>query len=259
MGVTGRIRRGLTGVLDRTMARRWARAAEVADRIDMATLASLRHRAATLRDRVDHFARAADGRLATPPVGSNAIAKPLHTDWAYRPEPWRMPVSPTGQAAIATGTRIGSEATVFHDCAVSEITYRQLRNRRDSDIAPFAMRVDVFHFEGSFLSLVLDLPQAGIDGLKKRHLIRVATEIEVEKPLEVFARLNIQHGPNSEQFVREVPGRGTETWVDFDLAYSELNEKRISRMWLDLIFDAPDLNQIILRDLTVTRRPRADL
>jgi hypothetical protein len=32
----------------------------------------------------------------------------------------------------------------------------------------------------------------------------------VEKPLEIFARLNIKHGPNIEQIVRELPMMGEE-------------------------------------------------
>jgi hypothetical protein len=50
-----------------------------------------------------------------------------------------------------------------------------------------------------------------------------------------------------------------EVWVEFDLAYTDLNEKRIERMWLDLIFEGPELNQILLRDVTLARRPRAEI
>ena len=47
--------------------------------------------------------------------------------------------------------------------------------------------------------------------------------------------------------------------VEFDLAYTKMNEKRIERMWVDLIFVGPEMNQIILRDVTFSRRPRAEL
>ena len=50
-----------------------------------------------------------------------------------------------------------------------------------------------------------------------------------------------------------------ETVVEFDLAYTNLNEKRIERAWIDLIFEAPEMNQIILRDVTLSRRPRAEV
>ena len=81
----------------------------------------------------------------------------------------------------------------------------------------------------------------------------------MEKPLEIFARLNIKHGPNVEQIVRELPLNAAEVAVEFDLAYTKINEKRVEKIWVDLIFEGPEMNQIILRDVTLTRRPRADL
>ena len=87
--------------------------------------------------------------------------------------------------------------------------------------------------------------------------MRIDGIIESEKPIEIFARLNIQHGPNTEQIVRELDLGEKNIVVEFDLAYSKLNEKRIGKIWLDLIFEAPDLNQIILRDLTFSRHRRA--
>lgn len=117
----------------------------------------------------------------------------------------------------------------------------------------------MFRFDGSFLSLVVDLPQGAIDGLQKKHLIRMDTIVEMEKPLEIFARLNIRHGPNTEQLVRELPLHESEIMVEFDLAYSRLNEKRIDKAWIDLIFEGPEMNQVTIRDLTFSRRPRAEL
>jgi hypothetical protein len=38
-----------------------------------------------------------------------------------------------------------------------------------------------------------------------------------------------------------------------------MNEKRVERIWLDLIFEGPEMNQVTLRDLTFSRRPRAEL
>ena len=69
---------------------------------------------------------------------------------------------------------------MFHDCRVSELTVRQIRNTREADIAPFGFRMDVFRFDGSFLSLVIDLPEEAARGLKLRHLIRLDAIVELE-------------------------------------------------------------------------------
>ena len=259
MAVGARLWRGVTRVLDRGALRRWSRAAENAGAADLDSLQSLRARAWALRRRLDRVLHVAEGRLALPRIGHDAIQKPLHCDWAYRPDLWRGPLSTPGLAAVETNTAVGAEAAIFHDCRISEITFRQVRNSRADDLAPFGVRLDVFRFDGSFLSFVVNLPPDSVQGLKRRHLIRLSLSLETEKPLEVFGRLNVRHGPNTEQFVREFPMDGTEMHVEFDLGFSEMNEKRIERMWLDLIFEDPEMNQILIRDLTFTRRPRAEI
>ncbi len=161
-------------------------------------------------------------------------------------------------SSVESNTSLGNELTLFHDCKHSELTLRQVRNSREADLAAFGLRLDVFNFDGSFLSVVLDLPAGAVSGLQKRHLIRVDTIVEMEKPLEIFARLNIRHGPNTEQIVRELPLNEDEIMVEFDLAYSDINEKRIERAWVDLIFENPQMSQVTIRDLTMSRRPRAE-
>lgn len=246
-------------VAHRRALRRWSNAGRAASNIDLATLRMLRNRARQLRVRVDQLIHTADSRLMLPLLGTNAIQKPLNSDWSYRPELWRGPVSPPGIPAAASKSMLGSETTVFHDCNISELTLRQLRNTHEEDLAPYGLRMDLFRFDGSFLSLVLDLPDEAVHGLKKRHLIRMDVRVELEKPLEIFARLNVKHGPNTEQIVRELPLQEEQVFVEFDLAYSKLNEKRVERMWIDLIFGEPEMNQIFLRDVTLCRHPRAEL
>jgi hypothetical protein len=246
-------------ILHRRMLKDWGRAARAAQKVDLATLKGMRQRARQIRRRIDQVLFIADGRLTLPLIGSNAIQKPLHCDWAYRPELWRGPLSPPGRAAVENRATFGSEVTLFHDCSISELTVRQVRNSREEDIAPFGLRIDVFRFDGSFLSLVIELPPDAAAGLTLSHLIRVACTVETEKPLEIFARLNIKHGPNSEQIVRELPRSGGEAMVEFDLAYTKLNEKRIEKVWLDLIFEGPEMNQIVIHDVALTRRPRAEV
>ena len=238
---------------------RWHRAARDAATDDLATLRTSRTRARELRAHLDQLIHVAEGRLALPHIGSSFFHRPPGTDWSWRPGLWRGPLPDAGLSSAPTRAELGGGVTLFHDCEVSELTLRQLRNTREADLAPYGLRMDVFRFDGSFLSLVVDLPDEAIRGLSRGHILRVDTIIETEKPIEIFARLNIRHGPNTEQLVRELPLHEEEVMVEFDLAYSRLNEKRIERAWLDLIFEAPDMNQVILRDLTFVRHRRASI
>jgi hypothetical protein len=253
----------LDGFLDRLVLRRalrrWRRAAAAAEGLDLAQLHDLRHLARQHRRQIDRVLHLAEGRLALPVIGPNPIRRLPGTDWAWRPDLWRGPVPQRGFAGVESRTQLCDGATLFHDCRVSEITTRQIRNTREQDLAPFGLRMDVFHFDGSFLSIVLDLPAEAVQGLRTRHLVRLEAIVEMEKPLEIFARLNIKHGPNVEQIVRELPLNEAEVVVEFDLFYTRLNEKRVEKAWVDLIFEGPELNQIVLRDITLSRRPRAEL
>ena len=249
----------LEHLLHRRGLQRWERVAAEAQSMPLSRLRGLRQRALQMRSRIDRVLFVADSRLTLPRIGSNAFHKPLHSDWAWRPQLWRGPIYPPGAAAADTKQRFGDEVTLFHDCRISELTVRQVRNTQEADVAPFGLRIDVFNFDGSFLSLVVDLPEAAVRGLKRRHLIRMTAVVETERRLEIFARLNVRHGPNTEQIVRELPLGQDEIVVEFDLAYSNLNEKRVEKAWIDLIFEQPSMNQVILRDVTFSRRPRADL
>ncbi len=219
--------------------RRWRAAARAAPKEELSSLRSLRNRARQMRQVIDEVTFFAESRLALPRIGSSAFSRPAGTDWSWRPQLWRGPLAQKGLSGVASKTTIGDEVTIFHDCRISELTWRQLRNMREDDLAPFALRMDVFRFDGSFLSLVVDMPEAACAGLKRRHLMRLGLTVDLEKPLEIFARLNIKHGPNTEQIVREMPLHQTEVFVEFDLAYTKLNEKRVDRMWVDLIFEGP--------------------
>lgn len=239
--------------------RRWARASRRAHEAELPKLRANRQKARRLKAHLDKLIHVAESRLALPMVGSTAFEKPFDADWDWRPQLWRGPLPVPGMSSVANKSVLGDEVTLFHDCHRSELTLRQIRNLREADLAPYGLRMDVFNFDGSFLSLVVDLPEESVRDLKRRHLLRVDTIVEMEKPLEIFLRLNIKHGPNTEQIVRELPLGGEEEMVEFDLAYTKLNEKRIEKMWLDVIFEGPQMNQVTLRDLTFSRRPRAEL
>ncbi|MFG6517336.1 DUF6478 family protein [Sulfitobacter sp. 1A13496] len=249
----------LEGKLFSRALQRWAVAARKAATADLATLRRQRSRARLLRAELNRLIHRAEDRLALPAIGASGFPKPHNADWAWRPELWRGPLATPGLSSVATKSKLGEEVTLFHDCAQSELTLRQLRNLREADLAPFGLQLDVFKFDGSFLSLVVDLPPEAITGLKRRHLFRMDTIVELEHPLEIFARLNIRHGPNTEQIVRELPAGQESISVEFDLAYSKLNEKRIEAAWVDLIFEGPEMNQVVLRDLTFSRSPRAQI
>jgi hypothetical protein len=245
---------GLIGrFLQRRMLLRWQAAAQAAPDAELGALRAQRRQARELQKPLQDVLHSADARLALPRIGSTTFAKPAGTDWSWRPKAWRAGLAQRGVAPAFNKSKLGDQVTIFHDCPRSEISLTQTRNLREADFAPFGLQLEVFHFTGSFLSLVLEIPPASCEGLKKRHLIRLAAVIEREQPINIYARLNVKNGPNTEQVLLTLPADHPDTMVEFDLAYSQINEKRAERMWVDLMFENPQMNQITIRDLNVSR------
>ncbi|MGV6803607.1 MAG: DUF6478 family protein [Ruegeria sp.] len=244
---------------NRAVLNRWRRAARQAEHASLPILRLQRDQARHLRTQLDKLIQVADSRLIRPLIGSRQFPKPLGTDWSWRPDLWRGPLPVPGYASIQRKTQLDGQIAVFHDCPLAEIGTRQIRNTREKDLAPFGLSLDVFSFQGSFLSVSVELPPDATRDLTRQHMMRASITIDSERQAEVFARLNIQHGPNTEQVLRKLETTKGFPVVDFDLAHLNLNERRIEKMWLDVIFEHPDMNRIVLRDVTLCRHHRADM
>ncbi len=251
---------GLIGrFLHRRSVARWRAATRDAASAKTADLdSSLQMARKTMRRIRDYEAEAAK-RLALPRTGSTTFARPAGTDWSWRPKPWRFACPELGLAPALPKDSLTNEVVIFHDCKSREISLRQIRNMRDIDLSPYGLSLEAFHFDGSYLSLVIEVPPESCEGLRKNHLIRLAAVIEQERSTKIYARLNVKHGPNTEQILLTLPDESDETSVEFDLAYSQLIEARAERMWIDLMIEAPRMNKITFRDLNLARYPRADI
>ena len=248
--------------LDRLMLRRVARAADRARGIvgrQPATALRALHK--DLRwtgerlTRLDHSAMRALDRLQAPLPHPDA-----HADWVWRHDIWHAALP--GCIAGASGVEIAEGVKLFHDCPMQEVMLRQYRAHTQPPAPPYALALEVYGFAGSFLSFAVDLPEAAAQQLRLRHVIGARMTLTLERPVEVFARLNIRHGPNTEHVVREVSPEGAgrqHADIGFDLAYTSMNEKRVEALWLDLIFEAPAMNRILIEDLTLYRHLRADI
>jgi Family of unknown function (DUF6478) len=257
--MAGRIARALESWHLRKVQDSWTKAADAAPEMESFELRSIRAEARGLRRQIDRVILEAEGRLALPLMSAGLPRMPLGTDWAWRPGAWRGPLPDRGGVASEARTELAEGLALYHDCPLREVSVRQLRNSDEGHRAPYGLMLEVFGFRGSFLSLATDLPDTATDGLKLRHLVRVDALIEADRPLRAFARLNVKHGPNVAQLVSDLPGEGREKVAEFDLAYAGIDESRIERAWLDLIFNDAAMTGIALRDLVVSRRPRAEV
>ena len=89
----------IDGLLQRRLADKWARAAKMADKTPLAVLRAQRNKARSLRQHLDTLIFYAENRLALPRIGSNSFFVPHGTDWSWRPQLWRGPLTTPGIAA----------------------------------------------------------------------------------------------------------------------------------------------------------------
>ncbi len=237
--------------------RRWTRAASEVAHLDAPGLKDLQRQANRLSRRLTHVLHAAEARLADPLAPPANLSLPTHTDWTWLPTLCTGPIHPVGIAQLENATRLCPDAAIFHDCPCAEITLRQSRASQTS--APFETTLDILGFQGSYLSLALDLPNDALAGLTHRHIFSLTAALTTERDLDIYARLNLRHGPNVDRVTCKLDANAGPQTVDFDLATTEVDDTRMNHVWIDLLFEAPAYNRITLQSAALTRRPRAEV
>lgn len=239
-------------------ARRWRRALETPDAISASSLAEMSRTLRAERDTMDNLATQARRELLRRVVHDEGIERPDQCDWAMRAAPWYEEMRPRGLVAVDSPTPLPGDMKLFHDAAHADFSLRQDPAPDWVEGALFGLVLEVYRFDGSFVSFVQDLPQDAVNGLSRNHFVSVEIRIEREQPVEIYARLNVKNGPNTESMVTKMDIRGGKGRADFDLAYSKINEKRMEKAWLDLIIEWPEMTRIAIWDMVMLRAPRAD-
>ncbi|MBF9059484.1 hypothetical protein HKCCSP123_09860 [Rhodobacterales bacterium HKCCSP123] len=238
---------------------RWSRALKSPSTLTTRDLSSMHAEMLTLRDSLERMAGTARTELLARVGAADGILRPDQCDWAERSAPWRQRIHPRGHVDFGSPLPIGGGVTLFHDATQADVSLRQDPSPAGIVGPVFGLVLEVYRFDGSFLSIVQDLPEAAIRDLTLNHFFGVQLRISREQPLEIYARLNVQHGPNLEQIVRQFRIENDRGVAEFDLAYSAINEKRVEKAWLDLILEGPEMNRVALWDMVMIRAPRADI
>lgn len=223
--------------------------------MDTATLADLVQRAQALRPALDRVEQqAAQIGKGLPGPDTPPADLPPRTDWSWRPAPWCGPLSPLGIAGLRSGHVVAEGVTVHHDCPQNLITLRQAAVDGRWEVS-----LDWSGFAGSYLSMVVALPPAGLAGLSPDHVLSLSALRGSEVGGSVFARLNIRNGPNVAQSSQHGGFAHAPERVEFDLAYMTFEPARVTEVWIDLIFEARSANRVSLADVVLTRHRRATL
>ena len=222
----------------------------------------LQAEARELHDTLSHFLLRADGLHPSAAHASAASLAP-GTDWRWQPGLLLEAVQPSTLLGIDPGANLGHNVTLWHDCGRNALTIRQKRNDDRPQQPAFSLALEVYEFTGSYLSLSLKLPDDILPGLGAQFVVRLDLSMAAEQEITVYARLNLVQGPNVETVLRQagdpIAGQNNTRMIEFDLAYADLVDRPIEKVWLDLIFEEPHMNAITVSDLVMSRRPRAEI
>lgn len=245
--------------------------ADGAGAMALSRLHALRAEARGLRSDLDRFLAKAGPRLAAERADADLPGLPPGTDWRARPVCLTAPIFPAGLAGVSAGTRLCDGVALWHDqtpagtdaASAAPIILRQTVEPTDSAPTPYGLQLETFDFTGSFLSLSVDLRADVLAGLSGSNILRVDLNLTLDQPLSIYARMNVGHGPNIDEVHRHVgqigAGAHHELVAEFDLYLVDMNELRLEKLWLDLIFERPANSRIVLHDLFLSRHLRAEL
>lgn len=255
--MAGRLSRLLGG--RRPGPRRWGDLAAHADALPRPERAALAEEARRLRADLDRFLLAA--RRQPDAVRPDL---PPGTDWWWRPLPFLSPLDPRGLVSPAPGSGLAPGISVWHDLADAPLILAQHPARNGADLPPFALGIESFARAGhGYVGISFDLPEEALAGLDTTYILRAATVMAAEAPATAYLRLNVEHGPDTEQVVRNLdtpgPGGGVRAETGFDLGFVPMNPRRLAKIWLDVIVEKPGANAVRLHDLVISRHHRADV
>lgn len=173
------------------------------------------------------------------------------SDWLWPVRLWAA--EPGEGVGTAPGTELALGVALWHDDPKAALSV--------SSSSEGGVAIRTFDFEGSFVSLAVGLPEVAAKDLSRSYIIRAELHVATETALPLYARLNLRHGPNTEELPLPLKPEHPEglAVAEFDLAYADFNERRLSAIWLDLIAERPRMTAIRFSGLVLSRRPRADV
>jgi hypothetical protein len=253
----------LSGRIRARAARHWQNLLERAQRRSGAASDDMREEARDLQQILTRYLHTTEIGALNARDSLSRMELPAGTDWRWRPEILRARNAIPALVAPVSGQWLSDEVALFHDCPQRSLILRQLRNRRATDLSDYALALEIMGFQGSFLSFSLGLPPEAREDLGGHHIIRLETTLQSERPITVYARLNIQQGPNTETILRQmgdpIDGYNCSRVIEFDLGYADMSQRSVDKAWVDVIFEAPYMNAVTLRDVILSRHARAQI
>lgn len=182
--------------------------------------------------------------------------RPIGTDWVWRPAVFGTNLPDSVCIPAFSPATLGRDLSLFHDCPLVQISLRQEYTAQPDR---FAIRLETFAFQGSYMSMVLEVPPAICADLHVDHLIRLSVCLDTKQPVTLSARLNAVHGSDVAQLQETLVAEGACRVAEFDLLDIPLARHGVDRFWIDIFIDCPAPSSLLLQEISVMRCQRADI
>jgi hypothetical protein len=250
----------LSQLIDRFTARRmsrWlSRMSEGADRADALDLRAQRQELRRLlRQGQDVLEQLDDQALEA----QQTVVVRAGSDWVWRPRLWMAPLETANSVVTGGALKLANEIAVYSDGGNNQVVARQTRNLSGGDATLFGLKIEMFGFSGSYVSVVLDLPPSVARGLTQKHILSAAFTLTAEVDVQCFAVLNLESGPNKERLVEGYRPSDRQLEIGFDLGKTNFDPNRLERLWLEIIFEPKGMNCVWLRDMSLHRSLRREI
>ncbi len=178
---------------------------------------------------------------------------PPKTQWGFTPSLQSAITQDGISGNILTGTALGPHVTLHHGGDGAQFSIQQ------PDDYGTGLAFEFGDFTSDFFSLAFEIPLEGVLNLGCQDLLRFVLRTQATAPFEAYVRLNLCHGPNTEQVVRMINIGAGESFAEFDIFYTDYEQKRAASAWIDLIINDPAQKWITLEEVVILRRARASL
>ena len=179
------------------------------------------------------------------------IRKPARCLGSYRAGVLAQEMSPNSLVGVSGNVALHQDMRLYHDCGLKEVTLRQLAGQKKSVGAPYKLVTDVLDFDGQYMSYSLDIPTELYQGLNPDELYKVVVILRSETPMSALVRLNLELGPEVKYLEQALDLTGQSVELSFDPWSFDLS--KMSKIWVDILFNAPRYQRMVLEDFVVHR------
>lgn len=199
-----------------------------------------------LHRRLSHFIRISDNRLK-----EAEKLQPYNGQAVWRHSAFRYLLRNHGIVAPISGACIWSGCRAVHDCSLKEITVRQIERADNSSSSLYAISVETYHVNGSFFSVVFDLPIEVLRHARDTGSVSAYILLDTSVKSSSFLRMNVRANGKNIRITRDILSCGySESLFELSECVSDLRD--IEAVSIEVVMELHMMSNLIVHDFFCT-------